>query len=347
MEILKTFFGVSAGKFAIESGASIKLEPAKGYGSDFYKVKNGMFVGKGMIGGLPNFGLISEVMGQSVVPIVANVPGEDVLRCLGTGFLISCSGILVTAAHVVVDPIEREYGAPTEIAERKIYLRNIKLGIMLPVNSAFYGTKGFVFRKIEWSIILAERRENPLPIKDIDLKLSADIAICKVEKSPDDHPYQPLSIVQKGMRGAGLTVGKKARAVGYGDMKDVNLSPVNQKAMSGDFSFNLFASHGEILERFPDNIVTREASAPGPCFSAAMKLSAGMSGSPIFDDEGIYVHGVVSRGLEDESGLAPYGYGCMLAPSLALPLEVFDGKSVFDLLASGDHGITKISGPDI
>ena len=82
-------------------------------------------------------------------------------------------------------------------------------------------------------------------------------------------------------------------------------------------------------------------------YSAAMKFPGGMSGSPIFDDEGIYVHGVVSRGLEDKSGLASFGYGCMLAPSLALPLDAFEGKSIFDLLTEGEHGIANVSAPDI
>jgi len=347
MEIVKPIFAMIGGKFVIQDLLSLKLAPADGYGDDFYKVKRDIFLGSGFVGGLPNFGLITEVMGQSIVPVVANVPGENFLRCLGTGFFISCSGILATAAHVIADPIDREYGVPIQMTERKIYLKGIKMGVMLPVNSAFHGIKCYVYRAIEWSMFLAESRENPLPIKNIDLKLSADIAICKIESSPDGHPYQPLSIVQKGMKGIGLTVGKKARAIGYGDMRDVDLSPAGPKTMAGDFRFDLFVSHGAILQRFPDNFTSKEASAPGPCFSAEMKLPGGMSGSPIFDDEGIYVHGVVSRGLEDESGLASYGYGCMLAPSLMLPLDVFEGRSVFDLLASGDHGITRITAPDI
>lgn len=49
----------------------------------------------------------SFVLGQSVVPVVAHVQGERTLRCVGTGFFVSCSGLLITAAHVITDPIER------------------------------------------------------------------------------------------------------------------------------------------------------------------------------------------------------------------------------------------------
>jgi hypothetical protein len=347
MEFLKTFFGRSNGAFSIVEIAGIKLQRDSKFKDDFYKIKNDLFIGKGFVGGLPNFGPVTEVVGQSIVPIIAQTDGENFIRCLGTGFFISCSGILVTAAHVVSDPIEREYASPLQFAGQKIRLRNIRLGIMMPTNSAF-NPKGFLFREIEWCSILAEQRENPLPFKGMDLRLSADIAICKVEQNDITGHYQPLSVVQAGMKGTGLRIGKMAHAIGYGDMRDVELQATEKPNIAaGDFSFNLFASHGQILERFPDNVTTREASAPGPCFSAELKLPGGMSGSPIFDDEGIYVHGVVSRGLEDEGGLASFGYGCMLGPSLAMPLEIFGGNSVYDLLTSGDHGIAKISAPDI
>jgi len=70
-----------------------------------------------------------------------------------------------------------------------------------------------------------------------------------------------------------------------------------------------------------------------------------MSGSPIFDDERIYVHGVVSKGWENEDG-SELGFGSMLAYSLALPLKALGGRTLLELLKSSEHGITKISIPD-
>src|SRR4029077_5469071 len=111
---------------------------------------------------------------------------------------------------------------------------------------------------------------------------------------------------------------------------------------SGDFRFDLHVSRGEILERFPDNAANRDVSTPGACFSASLKLPGGMSGSPIFDDERIYVHGVVSKGLEDENGPTDLGYGSMLANALALPIKPLEGKSLLDLMTTGDHGIPRL-----
>jgi len=45
-----------------------------------------------------------------------------------------------------------------------------------------------------------------------------------------------------------------------------------------------------------------------------------MSGSPIFDDEMVYVHGVVSKVWVDQHGMEPYGFGSMLSHSVRLPI---------------------------
>ena len=45
---------------------------------------------------------------QSIVPIVAWNDGDDEIRCIGTGFFISATGYLLTAARVLRDPIDGE-----------------------------------------------------------------------------------------------------------------------------------------------------------------------------------------------------------------------------------------------
>lgn len=70
-----------------------------------------------------------------------------------------------------------------------------------------------------------------------------------------------------------------------------------------------------------------------------------MSGSPIFDDERIYVHGVVSRGWEGEDGLKDFGFGSMLAPSMDLPIKLMKGKNLIELLDSSEEGMPTLSVP--
>jgi hypothetical protein len=144
-----------------------------------------------------------------------------------------------------------------------------------------------------------------------------------------------------------MAVGKTATAIGYGEMRNVDLTRESDRVISGKFFFDLHASTGAILERFPDNLTERHVPTPGPCFSASLQLPAGMSGSPIFDDEGIYVHGVVSKGWVDEGGPARFGYGSMLAPSLRLPIKALGGKSLLELHRIDEHGFPKLSGPGL
>ncbi|HZM28239.1 MAG TPA: trypsin-like peptidase domain-containing protein [Gemmatimonadales bacterium] len=291
-------------------------------------------------------GTIRFALGQSIVPVVAHVPGERVLRCLGTAFFISCTGLLVTAAHVITDPIERRYGDVRELEDRTWHLGELKLGVMIPLNPITQG-QGYIFRELEWAGFLGAKSEHPLPIAGVSLKLTSDTAICKIPPIAPGIPYQPLAIVQSGVVGIGMAVGKTATAIGYAGMRDVELSQESADVVSGEFAFDLHVSTGTILERFPDNMTTRAVPTPGACFAASLKLPGGMSGSPIFDDEMIYVHGVVSKGWVDADGLAPFGYGCMLSHSLGLPIRPLGDKTLLDLHESHDHGMPRLSGPAI
>jgi hypothetical protein len=341
VEILKTIFGKKhRGVWAIQNLAVVPLKPDKGQDANFYAVQEDLFTIQ------PDYiGTIRSTLGQSIVPIVALAPGENLMRCLGTGFFISCTGLLVTAAHVVADPLERCYGEVREIDEWTWSMDRLGLGVMIRTNPIFQ-PDGYLFRPIEWASFLGIRSEHPLPIRGVDLRLTSDTAICKVAPLADGIPYQPLSIIQPGIRGVGLVVGKEATAVGYAGMQNVELLPEENRIRPGDFHFTLHVSRGRVLERFPDNAVDRQASTPGACFSASLKLPGGMSGSPIFDDERIYVHGVVSKGLEDATGPSDFGYGSMLASSLTLPIRPLAGRSLLDLMRSTDEGIPQLRIPD-
>lgn len=146
------------------------------------------------------------------------------------------------------------------------------------------------------------------------------------------------------MAGVGMQIGKRASAVGYGELADIDLQATGPKTFSGEFPFQIHASRGHILERFPDNSAKREVKTPGACFSASLRLPGGMSGSPIFDDEGIYVHGVVSSGLVDENGATDLGYGSMLSHSLHIPIRSLEGRTLAELLQGNEHGFPKLQG---
>jgi hypothetical protein len=331
MKILKLIWAHGQTGWHIRSLESVELAPRDGVESDFYAIKDDIVISQ------PNFfGPTSYVMGQSIVPIVAIVDGEDAIRCLGTAFFISCTGILITAAHVITDPIERKYGDVSTLDDLTWHTRRMNFGVMLPINPILHGP-GFLFLRVEWAMFLAERRDNPLPIRGVDLKLTSDIAICKVPQLSPTTPHQALSIKQRGIRGVGIDVGKTATAIGYAAMNEIIPLKGATNSKDHNIEFDLHVSKGRIIERFPDNMQTRSVAAPGPCFSAASNYPGGMSGSPIFDDEMIYVHGVVSRG-----GLQDLSYGCMLEPSMHLPIKHLGNKSIEELRAVGGEGIPHI-----
>jgi hypothetical protein len=68
------------------------------------------------------------------------------------------------------------------------------------------------------------------------------------------------------------------------------------------------------------------------------------SGGPIFDREGIYVHGVISKGWEGEKGPENFSFGSMLRPSMNLPISRMNGASLDDLQKRHSEGIAVLHG---
>ena len=233
--------------------------------------------------GIPwqSIGTIRSFVGESVVPVVANVHGENRLRCVGTGFFVSCSGLLITAAHVITDPIERKYGGVTEHDDVTWLMKQLNFGVLVRTNPIFQ-QRGFAFYPFEWTMFLAEKRDNPIPFRGVDLKLNSDIAICKVPGRPDGAAHQPLAIVQSGIRGTSLIVGASVGAIGYPGMSDVELVQNKHGAVVFRGIFDLHASVGNITEWLPDNSLSRTASTPGPCFSFDGRISCGDERRPYF-----------------------------------------------------------------
>jgi hypothetical protein len=329
------------GVWKIAGMEGVDLKPTKGAADDHYQVEDGLFTSHPR-----TIATIRSTLGQSIVPIVANVRGENLLRCVGTGFFISCNGLLLTAAHVITDPIERQYGKVTETSDLTWFTRQLNFGVMVPTNPVFEQA-GYRFFELEWSMFLAEKRESPLPIRGVDLKLTSDIAICKVASRQDGRPHEPLTIVQPSVRGTSLAVGFPIIALGYAGMTDVELTVKDDKEIVGDYNFRLHASSGNILEQFADNFLSKRVPTPGPCFAFEARIPAGMSGGPILDREGIYVHGIVSKGWEDASGPTKFSFGSMLRPSMRLPISQMNNLTLEQLLASNDEGMPKVSAPGL
>ena len=344
MKLLKLFWEQRKdGVYGIAGMHSCDLVGPKQNGADFFAVCNDIVV---LNGGPPIGGTIQSVLGESIVPVVANVRGEHTLRCVGTGFFVSCTGLLITAAHVITDPIERRYGNVAEQPDLTLQGRDLNFGVLVP-NNPIFEVPGYSFFHFHWSLFLAERRDNPLPIAGLDLKLTSDIAICKVPPRRGNTPHQPLTIVQSGIRGTGARIGSVANAVGYAGMADFEIEMNEFGQILGHRKFILHGSRGTIIEQFPDNLQEKAVPTPGPCFSFGAKIPGGMSGGPIFDREGIYVHGVISKGWEDETGPTNFSFGSSLLPSMHLPISRMNGVTLSDLQEKRNEGMGVVRAPDL
>ncbi len=341
MEVLKATFGPRepGAKWGIVALGSLQAEPVSERTFGVSRIKDGIH-----LAGQTSFGPISYYLGQSIVPVVALSNDMSWMKCIGTGFFVSCSGLLVTAAHIIADPIESDYAASREVSNSTWQSEAVTLGVMVPSNPIME-VSGYVFRHLEWATFLAEKAGSPLPFRRSHLQLNADIAICKVQQPDTRVPYQPLALIQKGIRGFGAAVGKSATAIGYGEMQDHIELKANGRQVKCDLPFQLNISTGVVLEHFADNAINRASPSPGPCFSASLPLPPGMSGSPIFDHEGIYVHGVASMGLSDSDGPTDHGFGSMLAHAIQIPISALNGSSLVQIMQARDDGMIIMQGP--
>ena len=91
LQVLKLHFsGRKDGVWTADSIFPLLLKSSGGNDQSFFRIKDGPVVQQPAL-----LGTTSYFLGQSIAPLVAQVPGEPVLRCFGTGFFISCSGLLV------------------------------------------------------------------------------------------------------------------------------------------------------------------------------------------------------------------------------------------------------------
>lgn len=321
----------------------IYLKPREGFKSDYFKIKNEVELmtqspGDIMQNFFATFGTTEFLVRQSIVPVVAWNDGDQEIKCIGTGFFISASGLLMTAAHVIRDPIDEKYSSAIQIDKRSHKLdEKLHFGILLPTNPAMQNApfqidpsirnaKWFIC-PFEWMQHWGKEVESPLLHVKPEFKLDIDIAICKVKELPAlGGSYQPLNIGPHNLK-----LGDRAVAIGYAEMRNIRWG-------GDDYQPELLVSVGSVTAVHPDNITEKRNPTPGPNFEFDAKIPGKMSGSPILVGGGILTKGVVSRSWQD----ANHASGCLIAPMMNLPL--IHGKSLLDMMTAGNEGIAKIHG---
>jgi hypothetical protein len=269
---------------------------------------------------------------QSILPVVAWVEGESAIRCIGTAFMISCTGYLITACHVLLDPQDRTYAKVVRGDNAVRFLDGILMGVLVPINPAS-GYSGFRFFQFEQAWYWGEWRNSPLLHENERFDILTDIAICKVSEMPGAAGHQPLNLSLRR-----FSKGERAIAIGYAEMDDIPITRDSGKVLVPAFEQELFVSVGEAMDVFPENHRRKDVPTPGPCFDFTAKVPGKMSGGPILGADGAVVRGVVSRSYSGER----HAYGAMLGPVMDLPLG--EGVTLKQMMDSGNEGIAQIRG---
>jgi hypothetical protein len=273
---------------------------------------------------------------QSIVPVVAWRERDRYIRCIGTASVISCTGYLLTAAHVLMDPFESGYGGGTRVGSQLTFPDDLHFGVFIPIGP-LSGVRGFRFFPFEKYWLWGSWREMPLLHQNDRFDFLTDLAICKILPMPEGAAHQPLSMSLNA-----FVSSEAAYALGYAEMDDIPIEYGTRGIAIQDFKMELVVSIGEVMRVLPRNHLDCEVPTPGPCFDFRAKIPGKMSGAPVFGAEGAVIRGVVSRSFSGER----HAFGVMLGPAMHLPLDEPDisGRTLKTMMDAGLEGITQVYG---
>ena len=337
--ILKTIWSKRRdGQWGIQGIKGLSLAPKEGQEGDYFAFKGELELMTSTPVGLSpselfrSFGSTDFLVKQSIVPIVAWVHDESVMRTIGTGFFVSCTGYLMTACHVLLDPEEAGYGRVCREGNRLRLLDGVHMGVLVRINPAT-GQKGVAFLPFENSWYWGDWKSSPLLHERDRFDMLTDIAVCKVITWPNGEGHQPLNLSLNA-----FSKNERATVIGYAEMPDTPVSVMGKAISLSEPQDELFVSVGRVMDVFPDNHLSRDVPTPGPCFDFGAKVPGKMSGAPIFGADGAVVRGVVSRSFSGER----HAYGAMIGPAMHLPLG--DNITLNTLMKRGTEGIAQVQG---
>lgn len=338
--ILKTLWRRNQhGRWEISGIKGLKLKPRAGCEPDYFAIEPTFELitssprGLDFQGLLQTFGHTDFLLQQSIVPVIAFLEGDRTAKCIGTAFVISCSGYLITASHVLSDPHESGYAKLQLVSGGRAFGPELNMGVLVPVNPA-QGSQEFLFLPFERARQWGDWRESPLLHEPERFEMFTDVAVCKVAELPRGLTHQPLSLSLRPFEEGEVTY-----TIGYAEMQDFPIQIHQDGSLTTpSLKREIFVSVGPAVQSFPENHLRKEVPTPGPCFEYKAKVPGKMSGAPIFGAGGAVVRGVVSQSGTGER----YAYGAMLGPAMHLPLS--DGRTLNDLIGDASEGMPMVQG---
>jgi|ERR1041384_1752602 hypothetical protein len=259
---------------------------------------------------LPKFG---HVLQQGVMPLFTKANEQE--TPIGTGFMISADGLMMTAAHVVYAAIAA--GQRRLSTDRKFY-DHYEL-YALYVTDKEHGTEG-------------HRLGGFLPIQKVWLDEKLDIALCWVERPILEDGPLPFTLCRLS---PGLPKeGEHVTGFGYYQMS----SQRQEKEVEGktiiDYEHKTAVTPGEIVKVYPR--YRDRGLLNFPCFETNARFDPGMSGGPIWNERG-FVCGVICASSDSS-----HSYGSLLWLALGIVIEVASATggpvekiTLYDLIQRG------------
>ena len=198
IEILKSLWSrLPDGRWGVTDLKGLSLKPKSGFDDNYFMIDSTVELmtttpSRNIHEVFASFGTTDFLMKQSIVPVLAWKNGDDSVKCIGTASVISCSGYLLTAAHVIMDPFERGYGGVrqgTQLSPDPA----LNFGVFIPLNPA-YGSRRFRFFPFEEYWIWGGWKESPLFNQRDEFEYLTDIAICKIGEMPFGAAHQHLGL---------------------------------------------------------------------------------------------------------------------------------------------------------
>jgi hypothetical protein len=233
----------------------------------------------------------ARALTRSVWPVVARINGE--FEPHGTGFLISHSGLVMTARHVVEPPAQKR--------------------------SRSLGPDGW-FDEGDLFVLIVSRPNShggqALPaivrIERINFMTRGDIAICHAARANGSRPSDiDALILHPGLP----KKGEKVWTFGYKELDpSVRVETIEELEVHTNPEGLLTAGVVEEVHipRKPNSFTDF------PCFTISAEIFGGMSGSPVFNSEG-RVLGVISASPDWEKTATVALVGYSLATTLHFP----------------------------